>query len=139
MTISRVEPGPFKPLEWGWEQALCLSTVGVFEEFIKAGCGTRVWQTDHFVLIYVLEGRLQAEHWEVKDGLGYLNRLKPVVRLEEGEAIYIESGSVFRIAGISDVKYLMMGCDNVLRGLLAIKPAEEDPASPVPSSLAGKQ
>jgi hypothetical protein len=134
MAIKRTEPGPFRSLAWGWDQAVFISSVSIIEAFNKRNEGTRVWQTDASILIYVLEGRLQVEPWANVNGLGRLDRFKPMVRLEKGESVHIDAATTFRMIGITDAKYLMMGSDNLLGKLTALPIDTECPSTAMPEA-----
>jgi hypothetical protein len=109
-----------------------LGGVVVHEAFNKRNQGTRVWRTANHMVIYVLEGRLQLEHWEERNGLAYLNVFKPVLRVDKGELVNIEPKTVFRMTGITYVKYLMLSNSDIRSGLMTLKVGDETNPTPVP-------
>ena len=131
--IARPGSLPFRSLKWGWEQVLFASAIQVREAFNKRNQGTRIWHTRTEILVYVLEGRLQFEHW-AGDGHGAARLCtgRPVLRVDAGELICIEAETIFRMVGVTDARYLMIGSDKLLSGLTEQKVAEDPHPSPVP-------
>jgi len=122
----------FRALGWGWEFLIANDVVYGVEEFIKRGLGTRVWQlepTISGILLYVLDGELQVEHWQLIDGMASIDRNKPIIRLHKGETLVVEPNTVYRLAGVTDARYLQL---SVGKPELTVKPISDTGPTAVP-------